>query len=101
MKRDATILADTNDLTKEEQVQYRSASGREKRLTQVNRSQEKIENISLQISNNENKPVMSNYTKGIKENGIEEDNALQQSVERSDQPTSELIGSQTEATEMT
>ncbi|XP_018301770.1 TRAF3-interacting protein 1 isoform X2 [Mycetomoellerius zeteki] len=72
VKRDATILADTNDLTKEEQ-----------------------------ISNNENKPVMSNYTKGIKENGIEEDNALQQSVERSDQPTSELIGSQTEATEMT
>ncbi|KYN18462.1 TRAF3-interacting protein 1 [Trachymyrmex cornetzi] len=64
-------------------------------------SQEKKGNISLQISNNENKPVTSNYTKGIKENGIEEDNALQQSVERSDQPTSELAGSQTEATETT
>ncbi|XP_018364881.1 PREDICTED: TRAF3-interacting protein 1 [Trachymyrmex cornetzi] len=72
VKQDAMILADANDLTKEEQ-----------------------------ISNNENKPVTSNYTKGIKENGIEEDNALQQSVERSDQPTSELAGSQTEATETT
>ena len=67
----------------------------------ANRSQEKKRNISLQISNNENKPITSNYTKGIKENGIEEDNALQQSIERSDQPTSELTGSQTEVTEMT
>ncbi|XP_018348863.1 PREDICTED: TRAF3-interacting protein 1 [Trachymyrmex septentrionalis] len=72
VKQDAMILADANDLTKEEQ-----------------------------ISNNENKPITSNYTKGIKENGIEEDNALQQSIERSDQPTSELTGSQTEVTEMT
>ncbi|KAG5318647.1 MIPT3 protein, partial [Pseudoatta argentina] len=72
VKQDAMILADANDLVKEEQ-----------------------------ISNNENKPVTSNYTKGIKENGIEEDNTLQQSVERSDQSTSELAGSQTEATEMT
>ncbi|KAG5331917.1 MIPT3 protein, partial [Acromyrmex charruanus] len=72
VKQDAMILADANDLVKEEQ-----------------------------ISNNENKPVTSNYTKEIKENGMEEDNTLQQSVERSDQSTSELAGSQTEATEMT
>ncbi|KAG5326915.1 MIPT3 protein, partial [Acromyrmex heyeri] len=74
VKQDAMILADANDLVKEEQ-----------------------------IANNENKPVTSNYThtKGIKENGMEEDNMLQQSVERSDQSTSELAGSQTEATEMT
>ncbi|KAG5314098.1 MIPT3 protein, partial [Acromyrmex insinuator] len=72
VKQDAMILADANDLVKEEQ-----------------------------ISNNENKPVTSNYTKGIKENGMEEDNMLQQSVERSDQSTSEFAGSQTEVTEMT
>ncbi|EGI58883.1 PREDICTED: TRAF3-interacting protein 1 isoform X1 [Acromyrmex echinatior] len=72
VKQDAMILANANDLVKEEQ-----------------------------ISNNENKPVTSNYTKGIKENGMEEDNMLQQSVERSDQSTSEFAGSQTEVTEMT
>ncbi|XP_018047630.1 PREDICTED: TRAF3-interacting protein 1 [Atta colombica] len=70
-KQDAMNLADANDLAKEEQ-----------------------------IFDNENKPVTSNYTKEIKENGIEKDNALQQSIERSDQPMSELAGSQTEATEM-
>ncbi|XP_018401546.1 PREDICTED: TRAF3-interacting protein 1 [Cyphomyrmex costatus] len=70
VKQDAMILADTSDLTKEEQT-----------------------------SNNENKPVTNNYTKEIKENGIEEDNAWQQNVGKSDQP-SELAGSQTETTEM-
>lgn len=54
-------------------------------------------------SNNEeqNKPVTSNYIKEIKENGMEEDNARQQSVERSDQLMSELVGSQAETAEMT
>ncbi|KYM97070.1 TRAF3-interacting protein 1 [Cyphomyrmex costatus] len=99
VKQDAMILADTSDLTKEEQVRYRSTFSRKKCLVQVNRSQEKIENISLQTSNNENKPVTNNYTKEIKENGIEEDNAWQQNVGKSDQP-SELAGSQTETTEM-
>jgi len=93
-------LADANDLAKEEQVQYKNVSSREKYLVQMNRTQEKKENILLQIFDNENKPVTSNYTKEIKENGIEKDNALQQNIERSDQPMSELAGSQTEATEM-
>jgi len=100
MKQDAMNLADANDLTKEEQVQHKNASGREKCLVQMNRTQEKKGNILLQIFDNENKPVTSNYTKEIKENGIEKDNALQQNIERSDQPMSELAGSQTEATEM-
>jgi len=97
MKQDATILADANDLTKEEQVQHRGAS-RARRLAQMNESQEKIGNIPLQISNNEeqNKSVTSKETK---ENGMEENNA--QSMERSDQPMSEFAGSQAEATEMT
>ncbi|KYM83365.1 TRAF3-interacting protein 1 [Atta colombica] len=95
-KQDAMNLADANDLAKEEQVQHKNASGREKCLVQM----KKKENILLQIFDNENKPVTSNYTKEIKENGIEKDNALQQSIERSDQPMSELAGSQTEATEM-
>lgn len=101
MKRDATILADANDLTKEEQVQRRNSSSRARRSAQVNGSQEQIGNTPLQtLSNNEeqNKPGPSNY---IKENGVEEDNARQQNVERSDQPVSELAGSQAEATEMT
>jgi len=98
VKQDATILADANDLTKEEQVQHRSASSRARRLAQMSESQEKIGNISLQTSNNEeqNKSVTS---KEIKENGMEENNA--QNVERSDQPMSEFAGSQAEATEMT
>lgn len=102
MKQDA-ISADANDLTKEEQVQHRSASSRARRLAQVNGSKEKIGNIPLQTSNDEeqSRPLTSNYTKETKENGIEEDKARQQSVERSDQPMSELAGSQAEATEMT
>lgn len=57
----------------------------------------------MQTSNNEeqNKPVMSNYIKEIKENGMEEDKARQQSVERNDQLMSERVGSQAETTEMT
>jgi len=98
VKQDATILADVNDLTKEEQVQHRGASSKARRLAQMNESQEKIGNIPSQISNNEeqNKSVTSKETK---ENGMEENNA--QSIERSDQPMSEFAGSQAEATEMT
>lgn len=97
MKQDATISEDANDLTKEEQAQHRSASSRTRRLAQA---QEKTGNIPLQTSNNEeqNKLVMS--TKETNENGMEQDNARQQSIERSDQPMSDLAGSQVEVTEM-
>lgn len=104
MRQDATITADASDLAKEEQTQHRSASSRARRLAQVNGSQEKIGNMLLQTSSNneeQNKPVTSNYIKEIKENGMEEDNARQQSVERNDQLMSELVGSQAETAEMT
>ncbi|XP_077261074.1 intraflagellar transport 54 isoform X2 [Temnothorax americanus] len=79
VKQDATI-SDVNGLTKEEQAQRRNSSSRARRTAQVNGSQEKIE---------------------TKENEMEEDNSRQQSVEKSDQPTSELAGSRVETTEMT
>lgn len=103
MRQDATITANASDLAKE-QAQHRSASSRARHLAQVNGSQEKIGNMLLQTSSNneeQNKPVTSNYIKEIKENGMEEDNARQQSVERSDQLMSELVGSQAETAEMT
>lgn len=94
MKQDATI-SDVNDL-KEEQAQRRSASSRTRRLAQMNGSQEKTGTMPLQTSNNEeqNRPATS-YIKETKENGIEEDNARQQSDQL------EFAGSQVEATEMT
>lgn len=97
VKQDATISEDTNDLKKEEQAQHRSTSSRTRRLAQA---QEKTGNIPLQTSSNneeENKLVMS--TKEINEIGLEQDNARQKSIERSDQPMSEFAGSQ-EVTEM-
>ncbi|KAL6267593.1 hypothetical protein P5V15_000667 [Pogonomyrmex californicus] len=103
VKQDAMITMDTNELTKEEQAQRRSASSRARRSAQMNRSQEKTASMPLETSfNNEeqNKPVMSNYVKETVENGMEEDNARQQNIEKSDQSMSELVGSQTEPTEM-
>lgn len=97
VKQDATISADANDRTKEEQAQRRSASSRARRLAQVNGSQEKVGNMPLQ-NEEQSKSVTSSY---IKENEMEENNTRQQSVDRSDQPMSELAGSQVEATEMT
>lgn len=101
MKQDATILANTNDLTKEEQMHRITSS--KTRHGQINGSQEKIENMPLQTpSNNEeqDKPITNSYTKETEKNGTE-DSAQQQSVERSDQLMSEVAGSQAEATEMT
>lgn len=102
MKQNATISADANDLTKQEHVQHRSASSRTRHLAQVNGSQEKIGNVPLQTSNDEeqSKLLMSNY-KETNENGMEEDKTQQQSAERSDQSMSEFAGSQAEAAEMT
>ncbi|XP_077261073.1 intraflagellar transport 54 isoform X1 [Temnothorax americanus] len=103
VKQDATI-SDVNGLTKEEQAQRRNSSSRARRTAQVNGSQEKIGNTTLQTSSNneeQNKSVTSGYTKETKENEMEEDNSRQQSVEKSDQPTSELAGSRVETTEMT
>lgn len=86
-------------MAKQEQVQHKSASSKARRLARANGSEERIGNMP---SNNEeqNKSVTSNHIKE-KENGMDEDNAWQQSVEKSDQPMSELAGSQGEATEMT
>ncbi|XP_011687190.1 PREDICTED: TRAF3-interacting protein 1 [Wasmannia auropunctata] len=101
VKEDATILPDTNDLSKEEKVQHRSATSKGRRSAQVNGSQEKTESMPLQTNNEEQKrPGTSSYVKETKENGVE-DNARQQSVERSDQPMSEPGGSQAETAEMT
>lgn len=96
VKLDATISADANDLTREEQAQHRITSSKPRTIGQINGSQEQMGNMSLQTSNNEeeDKAVTS-----IKENGTKEENA-QQSVEKGDQLTSELTGSQGEAAEM-
>lgn len=104
VKQDATITADANDLTKEEQAQHRITSSKSRRLAQVNGLQEKGErerNMQTSANNEEQNKPMNSSIKEIKENGIEEENTRQQSVEKSDQLMSELVGSQAETTEMT
>ncbi|XP_011863655.1 PREDICTED: TRAF3-interacting protein 1 [Vollenhovia emeryi] len=101
VKQDATITADANDLTREEQARHRSASSRPRRSAHVNGLQEKIGSLQTSSNNEEQtRPVTSGYARETKENGMEEESARQQSVDKSDKPTSELAGSQVEA-EMT
>ncbi|XP_032662825.1 TRAF3-interacting protein 1 [Odontomachus brunneus] len=87
----------------EEQTLHRSSSSRIRHSAQASGSREKVGNLPAEsLHEEEDKSPTNNHINENKENGIsEEDKVSQQSAEKNDQSTSELVGSQVETTETT
>lgn len=105
-KQNNAASATAIESTKEEQVQQRASSSRVRHSAQVNGLREQVTNLSPEITSfndgEQNKSVVNNYNKEIKENEIsDEDKVLQQSAEKSDQPASEFTEPQVDNTETT